>query len=241
MPSGTYRGRLFLMMVLELAIWGAWLPLIFSYLPSLGFSPTEQGVILNTFPIAAIIGLFFSNQFADRHFAAERFLAFSHLIGGIAILLCGFVHSFWAFFLLMFVHCLLYVPTISITNSIAFANVKDPAKDFGLIRMGGTIGWILAAWPFTFILVDWNAVHAANPQGVVAWFEVVLKSGLTGDALKAATKWTYVVAGVVSLVLAAFSLTLPHTPPKKKAGGAGDSLAWLEAIKLLKHPFVLVL
>src|SRR5262249_39734886 len=107
MSSTSYKGRLFLMMVLELAIWGAWLPLIFSYLPSLGFSPGQQAAILNTFPIAAIIGLFFSNQFADRNFAAERFLAFSHLIGGVAILLCGFVHSFWAFFLLMFVHCLL--------------------------------------------------------------------------------------------------------------------------------------
>ena len=51
---------------------------------------------------------------------------------------------FWPFFLLMLVHCLLYVPTISITNSIAFANLRDPQKDFGPVRMGGTIGWILA-------------------------------------------------------------------------------------------------
>lgn len=248
------------MMVLELAIWGAWLPLIFGYLPSLGFSPTEppavlapfvpdflkwffseQGMILNAFPVAAIIGLFFSNQYADRHFAAERFMAFSHLIGGLAILACGFVHSFWPFFWLMFIHCLLYVPTLSITNSIAFANMKDPQREFGLIRMGGTIGWIMAAWPFTFILVDWDKVGAANPQGVVAWFDIVLQSGLTGEALKAATKWTYVVAGIVSLVLAGFSLTLPHTPPKTKAQGAGENLAWLESLRLLKHPFVLVL
>ena len=56
----------------------------------------------------------------------------------------------------MLVHCLLYVPTISITNSIAFAHMKDAQKEFGIVRMGGTIGWILAAWPFTFILVDWD-------------------------------------------------------------------------------------
>ena len=60
--------------------------------------------------------------------------------------------------------------------------------------------------------------------GLVAWLDMVLKSGLTGDALKAATKWTYVVAGLISLALAAFSLTLPPTPPKKKEEGAGDSL-----------------
>lgn len=229
------------MMVLELAIWGAWLPLIFSYLPSLHFTAGQQSLILNAFPVAAIIGLFFSNEFADRNFAAERVLAFSSLVGGLAILGCGFVTTFWPFFSLMLLHCLLYVPTISIVNSIAFANVKDPQREFGLIRMGGTIGWIAVAWPFTFILVDWDAVHAANPQRLVAWFGTVLASGLKGEALQAATRWTYIVSGIISLALAAFSLTLPHTPPKKKAEGAAENLAWLEAIRLLKKPFVLVL
>src|SRR5215211_5432721 len=80
------RFKLFLMMVLEFFIWGAWLPLIFGYLPSLGFTPGQQSWILNAFPIASIVGMFFSNQFADRNFAAERFLAFSHLVGGLAML-----------------------------------------------------------------------------------------------------------------------------------------------------------
>jgi len=239
--NGSTRFKLFLMMVLEFFIWGAWLPLIFGYLPSLGFSPAQQSAILNTFPIAAIVGMFFSNQFADRHFAAERFLAFSHFVGGLAMLGLAFTREFWPFFGLMLVHCLLYVPTISITNSIAFAHMKDPQREFGLVRMGGTIGWILAAWPFTFILVDWDKVHAANPQGFIEWLGTVLGSGLTGDALKAATRWTYIVAGIASLVLAAYSFLLPHTPPRK-AGEAGvEKLAWLEAMKLLKHPYVLVL
>jgi nucleoside transporter len=229
------------MMVLELAIWGAWLPLIFGYLPSLGFSPTQVSLILNAFPVAAIVGLFFSNEFADRNFAAEKVLAFSSLVGGLAILGCGFVHTFWPFFCLMLLHCLLYVPTLSITNSIAFANVTDPQREFGLIRMGGTVGWIAVAWPFTFIFVDWHAVEAAHPQGMVDWLGTVLKSGLQGDALQAATRWTYIVSGIISLALAAFSLTLPHTPPKTKTEGAAESLAWLEAIRLLKQPFVLIL
>src|SRR5439155_12976180 len=143
------------------------------------------------------------------------FLAFSHLVGGAAILGCGFTKTFWPFFWLMFVHCLLYVPTLSITNSIAFANMKDPQKEFGIIRMGGTFGWILVAWPFTFILVDWAKVDAAAPKGIVDWLGAVLGSGLTGEALKAATKWTFVVSGTASLLLAVFSLTLPHTPPKR--------------------------
>ena len=140
----------------------------------------------------------------------------------------------------MMVHCLLYVPTLSIVNSIAFANIKDPQKEFGSIRVGGTIGWILAAWPFTFILVDWSRVHAANPQGFTAWLGTVLGAGLVGDALQAAVPWTFIVAGIASFVLAAYSLTLPHTPPKKVEAGA-ERLAWLEAAKLLKHPFVLIL
>src|SRR2546422_649879 len=172
--NNAIRLKLFLMMVLEFFIWGAWLPLIFGYLPSLGFTPAQQSWILNAFPISAVIGMFFSNQYADRHFSAEKFLAVSHLIGGVAVLSLAFTRSFWPFFILMFIHCLLYVPTISITNSIAFANMKDAQSEFGIVRMGGTIGWILAAWPFTFILVDWDRVHAANPSGFVEWLKTVL-------------------------------------------------------------------
>ena len=239
--NSSPRNKLFLMMVLQFFIWGAWLPLIFGYLPSLGFTPSQQSWILNAFPIAAIVGMFFSNQFADRNFAAEKFLAFSHLIGGLAILGCGFTRSYVPFLILMFVHCLLYVPTISISNSIAFSHMKDAQQEFGIVRMGGTIGWILAAWPFTFILVNWAQVHELDPQGPIAWIGAVLGAGLTGDALKEATKWTFVVSGIASLLLAAFSLTLPHTPPKRAEEGAKESLAWLEAMKLLKHPFVLIL
>ena len=274
--NSTPRFKLFLMMVLEIFIWGAWLPLIFGYLPSLGFSATEppqilapflssilskdwlwivseQSLILNAFPVSAIIGMFFSNQFADRNFAAEKFLSFSHLVGGLAMIGLAFVKApeavagqpapaapFWIFFALMLLHCLFYVPTMSITNSIAFAHMKDAKQEFGIVRMGGTIGWILAAWPMTFILVDWAKVDAAHASGIVAWIGAVLASGLTGDALKHATAYTFLVSGIASLVLAAFSLALPHTPPKP-ADGKRESLAWLEAARLLKHPFVLVL
>jgi MFS family permease len=260
--ENSHRTQLFVMMVLEFFIWGAWLPLIFSYLPSLGFSPSEppgalaglipdvpwlkvffsqRSLILNAFPIAAVVGIFFSNQFADRNFAAEKFLAFSQLVGGLAMVGLGFTREFWPFFILMLVHCLFYVPTISITNQIAFANMKDPEREFGIVRMGGTIGWILAAWPFTFILVDWDKVRAANPQGIVDWLGTALASGLTGPALASATRWTYIVSGLAALALAAFSMTLPHTPPKKSGQGGVEKLAWAEAFKLLRHPYVLVL
>src|SRR5271157_4725379 len=231
--------KLFLMMVLEFFIWGAWLPFIFSYLPGLGFTPGQQALILNAFPLAAILGMFFSNQFADRNFAAEKFLGFSQLIGGAAMIGLAFTGDFWTFFALMLAHCLLYVPTLSVTNSIAFAHLKD-TKDFGLIRMGGTIGWILAAWPFTFILVDWAKVSAAHPVGMIDWLKTALGAGLSGAALQRAARWTFIVAGMASLVLAVFSLALPHTPPRK-AESAQDKFAWIEALRLLGRPFVRVL
>jgi len=236
------RLRLFVMMVLQFFIWGAWLPLIFGYLPSLGFSPLEQSLILSAFPVASIVGMFFSNQWADRSSSPERVLAISHLISGLAILGCGFTRSFYPFFGLMLVHCLLYVPTISITNSIAFANMKNPDKEFGFVRMGGTIGWILAAWPFTFIFVNWAAVDMAQPIGFVNWIGTALDNPLTGDAAKAATRWTYIVAGMASLALAAYSLVLPKSAPQTRAAAsAADKPAWSEAFALLKHPFILVL
>lgn len=209
--NGNIRFKLFLMMVLEFAIWGAWFPLVFNYLPHLEFSGWQQAVILNAFPVSTVIGMFFANQFADRHFAAERVLAFSHLAGGLAILSLGFVTSFLPFAILMWVHCLLYVPTISITNSIAFHAMKDAQSEFGLIRMGGTVGWILVAWPLFFLL-------SSDP---------------------ASARYTFVVAGAASLCLAAFSLGLPHTPPKPDSSGGG--MAMLKAVSCLATPFILVL
>ncbi len=183
--ASPYRVRLSAMMFLEYVVWGAWLPLIFGYLPSLGFSAMEQSWILNAFAIASFVGMFFSNQFADRNFAAEKFLAVSHFVGGLAILALGWVHSFWPFFLLMLVHCLFYVPTISITNSIAFANLRDPQNDFGPVRLWGTIGWVAVSWPFVFILLDWTAVPEFGEVGPVEWFGKALAAGKQGEAAAA--------------------------------------------------------
>lgn len=212
--GSSIKFKLFLMMILEIAIWGAWQIKIFSYMGMLGFMPDQQWLVGSSFGIASIVGIFFSNQFADRNFSAERFLAFSHVVGGAALIATAFQTSFWPFFGCFVTYCLLYVPTISVTNSLAFANLQDPAKDFGFVRMGGTIGWIIVSWPFIFLLSE--------------------KAGASE------TKWVFIVAGIISFVLAAFSLTLPHTPPRKDVDGM-DKVAWLKAVKLLGNPFVLVL
>ena len=244
----SLKFRLSMMMFLQFFIWGAWFELNFGYLPSLGFDQDQQALILGAFNIGALVALFFGTQFADRKFAAEKFLAFSHLIGGLAIIGLFFVRipegeksaPFWPFFILMLIHSLFYVPTISITNSIAFANLKDSQKEFGGIRVWGTIGWIMASWPFIFILVDWTKVPEYGSLPFTDWIGKALGTAKTGDDFRQASRYIYLVAGVASLVLAAFSLSLPHTPPKP-AGAHGEKLAWLEAIKLLRRPFVAVL
>ncbi len=246
----SIRFKLCAMMFLEFFIWGAWFPLIFGYLPSLGFSADwEQPLILGAFNLAAFAAMFFSTQFADRNFAAERFVAFSQFIGGIAILGLAFIQKpegentsapFWPFFLLMLLHSLFYVPTISITNSIAFANLKDPQKEFGPVRLWGTIGWVAAAWPFVFILVDWSKVPSFTSTPFFDWLGTALGTAKTGAAFRQACSYTFVVAGVASLIMAVFSLTLPHTPPRRSEEGA-ERFAWLEAMKLLRIPFILVL
>ena len=206
--------RLFLMMVLQLAIWGAWAPKIFPYMGMLGFSPWQQSLVGSSWGVAALVGIFFSNQFADHNFAAERFLAISHLIGGRALVGTAFATSFWPFFACYLIFSLVYVPTLSVTNSIAFANLRDPAAGFGAVRMGGTVGWVLVSWPFVFLL----GAHATVEQ----------------------VRWIFLVAAIVSFAFAGYALTLPHTPARKDAAGI-DKLAWRRAFKLLAAPFVLVL
>ncbi len=205
------------MMVLQFFIWGAWLPVLFDIMGGLQFGDSEKAWIGSAFAVASIVGIFFSNQFADRAFAAERFLAFSHLVGGLALGGLYYADSFSLFFPLMLVHSLLYVPTISVTNSLAFANMADPQKEFGIVRMGGTVGWILAQWPLYFILKEFPPEQALQAKRAV-----------------------FLVGGIASLLLAAFSMTLPHTPPKP-AAASGGGLALFRAASLLKVPFVLAL
>jgi MFS family permease len=208
------KNKLFLMMILEIAIWGAWQVQIFNYMRMLAFEGWQMDLAGSMFAIASVVGIFFSNQFVDRNFAAEKFLAFSHLIGGAALVGTAYSQTFWPFFSFFLLYGLFYVPTISMTNSLAFANLKDPAHEFGFVRMGGTIGWIVVSWPFIFLLGAKSTIDQM--------------------------RWIFLVAAIISFALAAFSLTLPHTPPKVGVPGE-DRLAWREAFKCLRTPFILVL
>lgn len=206
--------RLFVMMLLQLAIWGAYMPKLYPYMGLLKFEAWQMSLVGSAWGIAAIVGIFFSNQFADRNFSAERFLAASNVIGGAALLGCAYFNDFWPFFSCYLIFSMVYVPSMSVANAIAFANLHDPAAQFGVIRMGGTIGWIMVSWPFFFLL---SAKAGAEEIRLI-----------------------FVVAAIVSFAFAAYSLTLPHTPPNRSGAGT-DPLAWRKAIKILGIPAVLVL
>lgn len=214
--SETKRGmalRLFVMMALQLGIWGSWAPKLFPYMNLLGLGAGQQSLVGSSWGIASIVGIFFSNQFADRTFSAERFLATSHLLSGLCLLGVAMSHSFWSLFVCYLGYSLLYVPTLSVANGVAFAHLADPARDFGSIRAGGTLGWVIASWPFVFLLGARTTL--------------------------ADMRWIFIVSATFSFVLAAYALSLPHTPPR--AGTTRDPLAWRRAISMLKHPYVAIL
>jgi nucleoside transporter len=212
----TTTFRLATMMFLEYVIWGSWLPLLALYLGNvLGFSAGQIGWVFATPAVACVVALFVGGQLADRVMSIEKLLAALHGIGGLAMFAMATQSSFWPFLSLMLVYQLAFIPTLSLTNAIAFHHVQDARDEFGKVRLWGTIGWIAASWPFVFIL-----------------------AGKTGDALNAALPSIFVVAGLASFALAAFSLTLPSTPPTKAETGAS---APFTAIRLLAVPAFLVL
>ncbi len=201
--------RLGLMMFLQYAIWGAWSPVLSEYLINdLGFSPFQMGVILGLLPLAIIISPFIGGQVADRYFASQKVVAFLQLSGGVLLAIVSRVTEYHTMMWLMLIYCLLYAPTLALTNSIAFINLKKSEKEFGYIRVWGTIGWIVAG----LILMGWRfAAKSFDP----------LVFG--GDTL--------LLAGFFSIIMGIQAFFLPHTPPKKEVE---RPWAFLEAIKMMK-------
>ncbi|MCJ7563012.1 MAG: MFS transporter [Candidatus Aminicenantes bacterium] len=201
--------RLGTMMFLQYAVWGAWAPVLSAYLgDSLGFAGWQVGFIYGLLPIATIIAPMIGGQLADRYFPTQKVIAAMQLIGGVILLLGAAVTSYSAMVWVMLVYCIVYAPTLALTNSIAFINLKDSEKDFGKIRVWGTIGWIAAGWA----LFGWRVLAKSAP----------------GIAIKGDTLF---LAGIFSIVMGIQSFSLPHTPPKKEGT---KPWAFLEALKMLK-------
>src|ERR1700761_1741158 len=139
------RLRLSLLMFLEFFIWGGWFVTLGSYLAqSLSASGVQLAAAYSTQSWGAIIAPFIVGLIADRYFNAERVLAVLHLVGGVLLLVLARVTAFSSFLPVLLAYMALYMPTLALANSISFRQLKDPAREFGSLRVWGTIGWIAA-------------------------------------------------------------------------------------------------
>src|SRR5438876_1641373 len=137
--------RIYLMMFLEYFVWGAWYVTLGTWLgQQLHFSGEQSGVAAGTTALGAAISPFLVGLMADELFANQRLLAALHGIGGLLLWIASTQNTFGAIYFVLLVYALCYMPTMALTNALAFRQMKDPKQDFGSIRVLGTAGWIVA-------------------------------------------------------------------------------------------------
>lgn len=217
------RSQLSTMMFLQYAIWGAWLPLLWPYLFNhLGFNGHQIADMFAVGALGAIIAPFLAGQLADRYFATEKFLGVSHLIGGGLIWLLASLTSYWQFLLFSFVYSLVYSPTLSLTNSLAFHHLPDRDRDFGQVRVWGTIGWIAVG----IAMAQW-LLHHYTPAGATESQMLQAQAAGMADAFR--------LSGILGIAMGIFCFLLPHTPPAtgKKKNAVVEALGEIKKQPLL--------
>jgi len=217
-PASGVRLRLSVMMFLQYAIWGAWLPLLWPFLSNVrGMDGTAIGTLFSVGAIGAIVAPFIAGQIADRWFATEKFLAVSHVVGGVLVWQLASIESYSGFLVFSLLYSLVYSPTLSLTNSIAFHHLPDRDRDFGKVRLWGTVGWIAVG-----IGIGQWLLHRHSPEGA---------SGAALDAARfAGMADAFRLSAVLGIALGAYCLLLPHTPPTRGA----QRNATFEAIREVK-------
>lgn len=223
--------RLSAMMFLQYAIWGAWLPILFPFLLGhRGFTLEQTGLCLSAGAVGAIFGPFLAGQLADRNIATEALLAVSHFIGAVLVLSLAFVDTFPVFLVLSALYGFVYAPTLALTNSLAFAHLENRDRQFGPIRLWGTIGWIAAGITVGQVLLRWHtpdapAVGFATPEAKAAFDTQVTAAQNAGRA------FAFQLSAALGFIMAIYCFTLPHTPPSRQSR---EKLALAEALREIR-------
>jgi nucleoside transporter len=218
------------MMFLQFFLWGAWFVTLGPFMDARGFKGEMIGNAYSTAPLAAILAPLILGAIADRFFASQRVMAFLHFVGGLCLLAAPSIANQggdgWLFIGILLVHMLCYMPTLGLSNTVAFNAMSNPSKQFPIVRVWGTIGWIVAGISVGFLIKQ-----MVTDVGTFATIEKARQ----GSPL------FFYVAGLAGVVLGLFSLMLPHTPPplKGKPFNAGSALG-LDAMKLLANRNFLV-
>ena len=169
--SLTVRIKLSLLMFLQYFVWGAWSVTMGTWLgQTLGFSGEQIGLAAGTTALAAMISPFFVGMIADRFLATEKILAALHLIGGVILFFGSTMSAFGPFYSVLLGYALCFMPTLALSNSLSFHQMRDSAREFPAIRVLGTIGWIVAG-----LLVGTLGLEAtAMPMRLAAAASVLL-------------------------------------------------------------------
>lgn len=159
--------KLACMMLLEYFVWGAWYVTMSTYMKThLGATGTQIGTAYSALALATMISPFFVGLVADRFFAAQRIMGVLHLVGAVLLYLATQAPGHAAFYWIILAYALLYMPTIALSNSIAFAQMTDPGRQFPWIRVFGTLGWIAAGLVIALLGIEKTAATFHLAAGV---------------------------------------------------------------------------
>lgn len=163
--------QLAFMMFFEYFIWGAWYVTMGTYMGEhLHSSGGWIGWAYSALAIATIVSPFFVGLIADRYFPAQKVMGVLHLCGGALLFLVPMIGDNLLFFTAILLYSLLYMPTIALSNSVAFGQMTDAGKQFPWIRVFGTLGWIVAG----VIIGSFKLEHTSTTFRIAASASVLL-------------------------------------------------------------------
>jgi len=167
----TMKARLGAMMFLQFFIWGAWYVTLGTWLSkSLHFSDQQIGWAYGTTAIGAIVSPFFVGLVADRAFATQRLLGVLHLLGALLLMVASSQSSFVPLYGAVQLYALCYMPTLALTASLAMRQMTDTKQEFGMVRVFGTIGWIVAG----LLIGAWGVETTGLPMHLAAAASVLM-------------------------------------------------------------------